>query len=366
MFTGFITAGAALLLLPVSLLVDRPRGRAAGLFGVSLVVALFLLAQALLWLTPILAAPAEEGLAMTLGSIAFLGPCAFILLLLLPTKAGALPARAGLPITAVALIIFLVAAWLPSGWREEPWWQTGWTIAGTGLIAICALAGGLSRWWRWLGVAGSAVALLLLLFATWFERRTVLVTEETLFVVTSAPSLLAYANLLLLVPLRGERTTEGRDFPSWQTWVRAATLLAAAVGTAATDTVVVSHLTDESGVLVRLAAATGIFTACGTLAILVLGIVNRRIGIASPESAPALPTHLALPCPLCRRKLDLPVGAPLICAGCGLRITVQLEVAACRACGYALFGATTSRCPECGAATGLPGVAPPPHGARPA
>src|SRR5437899_1697784 len=47
--TTLITAGAAALLMPASILADKPHTRAAGLLGMAIVVGQFLLACGLIW-----------------------------------------------------------------------------------------------------------------------------------------------------------------------------------------------------------------------------------------------------------------------------------------------------------------------------
>src|ERR1043166_4109012 len=48
-WTTLVTAGAAALLMPNSMLVDRPNTRASGLLGMAIVLAEFFLANALIW-----------------------------------------------------------------------------------------------------------------------------------------------------------------------------------------------------------------------------------------------------------------------------------------------------------------------------
>ena len=59
MVTGLITALGGGLILPLSIMLDRTRLRPAGLLGMSIVVAEFVLGLALTWLEPLL--PARVG-----------------------------------------------------------------------------------------------------------------------------------------------------------------------------------------------------------------------------------------------------------------------------------------------------------------
>ena len=84
--------------------------------------------------------------------------------------------------------------------------------------------------------------------------------------------------------------------------------------------------------------------ACGTLALLVLARINRKVDV-EPGSADL--GEIPLVCPRCRKKQSLPVGNS-ICASCDLRISIREEEPRCAKCDYLLRGLMSDRCPECG------------------
>jgi hypothetical protein len=114
------------------------------------------------------------------------------------------------------------------------------------------------------------------------------------------------------------------------------------------DLVVIDDLWFPVGVssdfLGRLAAAAGIVTGCGTMALVVLARLNRKVDYEplSPEL-----THITVACPRCGKKQSVCLGDS-VCVGCKLRISIQIEEPRCPQCGYLLYGLPSGRCPECG------------------
>src|ERR1041384_576050 len=69
---GFVTAAAALLMMPMSLLADKEKTRAAGLLGMTLCVVEFLMAVGLIWST-LGWTYLDEELGLTMGFVALTG-----------------------------------------------------------------------------------------------------------------------------------------------------------------------------------------------------------------------------------------------------------------------------------------------------
>jgi len=74
----------------------------------------------------------------------------------------------------------------------------------------------------------------------------------------------------------------------------------------------------------RLAGAAAIMAGCGTLALLVLARVNRRVPL--PELSVADVRQVTLICPRCGRKQTIAIESGA-CAACGLGIAVRLTPA---------------------------------------
>lgn len=129
-------------------------------------------------------------------------------------------------------------------------------------------------------------------------------------------------------------------------------LIAAAVLTAVFIQLVVMSGRDlipalDTSLMERCVAAGGIVTGCGTLALMVLARLNRRVDFL-PDDQSKL-TQIIVVCPRCRRRQTLPIGNAA-CSSCGLRVSTRVEEPRCPSCDYLLIGLTSDRCPECGSA----------------
>ncbi len=330
MGTGFLTAGGALLTLPFSLMVDRPKSRSAGLLGIAAVVVEFILILMLIWEADrvLPGRRVDEQLLITTGVVAGSAVAAMVFLLAVQRPDARLAGWVGLGVTVAFFLAAMTATWVPLRWDEE-WWFSAATVAAFGLLSVAALVGvgsGDRRHWRWLGVAASVVAAVLLLTEIW--ARGVDDKIVSLFVAVSI--YIAYANLVARVPL-----TPG------QRWLRGTTL-AAGAATAILSELIVFDVGDD--IVMRLDGAASILTACGTLALAVLARLNRRVDFDSRQRELL---RITLFCPRCRRKQTIELGGSA-CKACGLRIEVQTEEPRCRQCGYLLYKLTSDTCPECG------------------
>ena len=97
--------------------------------------------------------------------------------------------------------------------------------------------------------------------------------------------------------------------------------------------------------LSRCVGAAGILAGCGTLALVVLARLNRRVDY-DPVSLDAL--EMVVFCPRCAKKQSIQIGQAE-CTQCALRIHVRVEEPRCPQCEYLLYRLTSDRCPECGA-----------------
>jgi len=204
------------------------------------------------------------------------------------------------------------------------------------VVCLLGLGGASKRWWRWIGVACAAVALVLWLGDIWIGGgSTIGFVTFVGSICTSAA--IAYAVACQLVPLKLE-----------QQWFRGATI-GSVVLTAGlvwlwmvVEEDVITGL-DES-LIARCAAAAGIASGCGILALAVLARLGRHVDL---ELDGGELTQITVVCPRCHKKQSLPIG-DATCSACKLRISIRVEEPRCPNCEYLLIGLTSNRCPECG------------------
>jgi hypothetical protein len=339
---GFTASFAAALMIPISLMVDRAKSRAAGLLGMCLIVVEFMLAQLLIWDVRGWGYRwGSDEIAETMAFLAITGGVAMCFLRIATKGAGRIAGRAGVLLCLVDFVSTMLAVWLP---RSTGTWaqvrkldDTSLALAGLGLLGTLCLVGvgtGDRRWWRWIGTAAAGAALAMALYHIWMGGPE---GSEVFICITTLAGVVAHANLLSLVAL-----------PANQVWVRRATIAAAAATGGAYDAAVVwqKWAGVESDFLGRAAFAAGIVASSGTLAILVLGRLNRRVDYEGAAGG-VLPAQITLLCPRCSKKQTLAVG-DAACAACGLRIHTRIEEPRCAACEYPLTGLKGDRCPECG------------------
>ncbi|MEE9296044.1 MAG: hypothetical protein V3W34_13930 [Phycisphaerae bacterium] len=344
--TGFTTALACGLMLPVSGMIDRKQSRAAGLLGMGAVIAEFLMALAVIWEAPLHVFGVywgdEIGLTMLILAVAVV--VIVYLLQLKHAQYGLFAGRLGLYVTLATFVAFMIATWVPGRvFNNDKWWETGSAVVTLGALAAVSLIGagcGERRDWRWAGVGASLVACAMWLFEIWIGHGSDL-GFVILSVLISLAAVVAHANLTYFCPL-----TPG------QLWVRGGAIIAGTLTAGLIDLIIIDHrfsgIDLDEDLLGRLASASGIVTGCGTLALCVLARLNRKVDL---ESYVAELTEMTVVCPRCRKKQLVHVGDS-DCAGCGLRISIRVEEPRCKQCDYLLYGLTSDRCPECGAVIG--------------
>jgi hypothetical protein len=336
--TSCTAAVAAGLLLGLSFLLDKEKARPAGLLGMMATIAAFLLTLALIWdlgSTMSSRFEVEESLALTLLAVFATAPPAMLFLRVATVASGKWAAKVGLATCAVVFLVMLLGSW----WRsagphdfEGKLWGSALIVGASGILAAASLAGlGTDRrHWRWVAVAAAAVGMMLGLIGVWRDAH-----EGSFWLVLTwgLAVIGAHANLSLMCPLT----------PSQQ-WVRVITIAAVVLAAALLDASAwKSAHVDWEGAN-RGAGAAGVVAACGSLALLILARLNRRMGSAT---TPPSVKEIAILCPWCQHKQTVPLGDSR-CTHCGLRFRIAVEEPRCPNCDYLLYMLQSDRCPECG------------------
>ncbi len=345
---GFVSAVAVGLMIPLSMLVDRERFRAAGLAGMFACVAAFLLSTGLIW-AGWGGWRLEERFGMSLVLLIFMAPAVVGLLCLRATEGGRVAGLVGLACAGAASVLFLTEIWRPDFsdylWRFG---ETGASVSWCGAIATLALVGrGTdSRHWRWAGVVLAAVALVMSQIGIWIAPSS---DSRYLMSVLTVAALVAFANVILRT-----RVSNGQRLVVYGTIAAAG----AVVLFINLDVHVQEWDYQDPFGFKRFTAGASIVAVSGTLAVMVLSLLNRRAarraavisGTADGAPGGSL-TAITLKCPRCTKEQTLPIGEG-VCSGCRLIIHTRVETPACTTCGYDLSMIKGDQCPECGARVG--------------
>lgn len=345
--TGFATALACGLMIPVSTMVDRADLRWAGLLGMGTILAEYFMALVLIWdvATLLLPATRDPELRITLSMVfAGLGVAAAMSCAApLRTPRHRWAAGSGLGFSAVVLAAYLAAIWVNDFLHSsgDDWWESATVLLVLGVVTVPSLldlSPATRRLWRWLGMLSGAAGCAMWMTEIWYPAGSPLgvVVFCGLMCVAAVG---AHANLCLGTV----------SLTTGQQWVRSSTI----AGFAAAGLSVFLFVAHENfpgsvvlsgDTLERLMAASGIAAGCGTLALFVLARINRHV---DAEPGGEVPAEMTVVCPRCRKKQSLAVGGSS-CSACGLRIFIRLEEPRCAHCDYLLHGLTSDRCPECG------------------
>jgi hypothetical protein len=339
--TSFAAAISAAIMFPMAGWADKPATRTAGLLGMSVAVVELLLASVLIW-GESLGWPMREflGWSAAIVGIGGLVSARFLKDIGMPERHWT--SRVGCAAAALASGLFLIAAGIESfysAWSEAGKFAgTAWSTFVTGFICAIALVGWQRpdrRWWRWIGVGAAAVALGLTNYGIWIHSG-----GEPAWVVGaySIAAVVAHAIACLRLSLS-----------SGQGIVRVVAMGAAAcTGLLSTMSAAIHTSWDRYGGFDwewRASAAFMLITVSATLALVVIGRLNRRPVVELSRTASF--DKVSLVCPRCSQRLELPVGGAL-CSGCKLHITVTIHTARCAKCNYELENLKAERCPECG------------------
>jgi hypothetical protein len=303
------TAVGALLVFGSSSLLEREETWPPGALSLVLFVGEYLLTLGLIWEV---FGQAEEQAGLTALFLALTGFPALVFVGTLRRSATLVGARVGLAACAVSFLLLMIGTWGP-GWgtrnfEHNRWFDVSGSLATFAFLAVLALigAGRDRRQWRWAGVAAAAAAFSMATYAILLDIRQ---TSSLFVCFVSVAVVVAHANTMVRVPLASN-----------QRWLLWATLGAAFTTAGFVDLGSITRPWEQD-MLGRLAGAAAIMAGCGTLGLLVLARVNRRVEM--PEFSWADVRQVTLVCPRCRRKQTIAIESGT-CGACGLGIAVRL------------------------------------------
>jgi putative flippase GtrA len=336
--TGIEAAVAAGVLLLLTLMVDRERPRAAGLAGICGVTLAFILAMAITWDFRLFAR-GEAYLPLTLLLTLGATPPVMLALYVLRFERGRYAGFAGLVACAISVALLLISIWgsafLTRSWeRDEQWAASGFTVLALGLLATGSVAGMevQRRWWQFVGVTCAVGSCIWYLLGIWHGLN--LQSQALLTALIGLSATIAHANLTGFCLLNG-----------YQRWLRIASIAAVVLTATFVESMAIANdLHDGDSLVARGAGASALAAACGTLAVVIVSRLNRKV---ARRTVPENVKQLTLICPWCGRKESLPLGSSA-CGGCGLKFEIRVEEPRCTHCDYLLYMMTSDKCPECG------------------
>lgn len=362
--TAIATAVATGLLLPMTWLTTREKLRAGGFTGMGVVLICWLAVMAMCWLPDLAGVPHyefEEKLTLTMVFTLLMGLPSAIALLAISLRWARVAVFTFVGgATAAFLMCEVGAVILPSGFRGEKVMASGMALYGMGTCAAALLVNlgcGDKRYFRWVGVLAAAAATPLFWTYYWKETSNYLGDEWVdylkyfydggMFAVAAVA--LAHINLVLMAKLRRNQ--------QWLQWgTIAASAAAGAMAICAIWQTDGLYLGPE--ILLRGMSGMGIMAGCGSLALIVLTVMNRKNDAATPPPGALEATAMDIVCPRCQAAQRVGIGESA-CKSCDLRFSIKVIEPRCAACGYLLYKLTGDRCPECGASLGAAAAAAP-------
>lgn len=341
--TAGATAVAVSIMLPFSRMMDKEKSRTGGMGGMIWTVVSYVLVLGLIWGFKMFPSGSGEWLALTLLCWTICGLPAILLLRLTSIPEARIAGLTGVWAAAATFALLMVWDWREAilGWstNNQKWLESGMALGGLGVVVVANLVHAVTndrRWWRWVGITAACAGYLIAVAGIWQEANSP-VGRQVLTFLVSLSSVLGLANLTLLVPLVGQQEV-----------VRWGTILAGAVCGGAVNLLVCFVDSPDMEVWGRLTAGSAIVTGCGSLALLVLARINRRVEYR-PEDGSLVITDIAVTCPRCSKSQKVKLGGGA-CKSCGLRIEITIEEPRCPKCGYLLYMLKSPVCPECGTA----------------
>ena len=349
--TAIDTAVATGLLLPLSFLIPRPKLRVGGFTGMAVILAAWLCILGAIWTADMSPYGLTEKLAESAMFVVFMGvPSAGVLLLLSfrQARSAVLTFVSG---AALAWLLCEINVAFEFDWRDgERLIATGMTLYGMNTCAAALLVNigcGDRRYFRWAGVLTAAVGLGIAIAYIWRDDYSDEFFAQLTAAIIIPAVVMAHINLILMARLRASQM--------WLAWVVGGFSILS--GLAAMIVMVWPNLEARDDFLSRGSAAAAIVAACGSLALIVLAVLNRKTDAAAQSPGALEATTLELTCPRCHVRQSVSFGDSA-CKNCELQFSIKITEPRCAVCGYLLYRLTSSQCPECGA-TVRPGTGAP-------
>jgi len=346
LLSGLLTAVACLLAAGLSAMAKDDKARLSVLIGLGVIVAEYVVLLPLIWHLHERVGLGREFHGKVIASCWNAGVAGFLWVVLLRSvhaPAFRIASWIGLPATAAASITGFVAIWGVDGDTAD---RTGFTAISIALCAALALLsvvgrrwedgllGGLS--WRWGGLVASTVSLILGLIVIWGEFQDTNPAARALTAFVAVALSIDHANLVGLLRLHGA-----------QRWIAGVAWVTVTIALACVSLLVHDVTLRIGGIewISRVGGAAGIVGGCGTLACVVLDVVQRRSHprVDLESTAPLIRVE----CPRCLTLAERPPGEST-CQRCGLTLMLRSEAPVCLGCGYSLAGLRSDVCPECG------------------
>lgn len=360
--TALATAFACGVMLPLSLMVDRPRLRLGGLCAMLTAMICWGMCLVMLWGDVLWVGEFFQWRAFLIfWETLLVGVPMSGALLVAQFRWGRVAAWTFTGAGAAAYLLFVLGTLLPDSTSSFlPFsdlagkiWATAWAVELLGLGAAALLVDvgcGDRRWFRWVGLVCGLMGFAIGLVAIWFEPSGQEWVGRVGVIAIIAAVTMGHINLLLMARVR-----------SSQRWLLVGTIafaMCAGVSAALAVVLAAPHMDLEDLVLVRLAAAGLIASSCGSLALIVVTLLNRKLDEPSREGGGVVFTRMQIACPNCSTRQQVPLGEA-VCRSCGLQIFIKVVEPRCAGCGYLLYQLKSDRCPECGTPVG---TAPAPAG----
>lgn len=345
--SSIVLALACLLVYPASWLSLLKHGKDASWVAMGLVILECLMSVALCWLV------FTRSLGFTYRheefvgiSMALLFPCGLVLMLgmyLLNFAHLKLAARTLIASVVLFLGLFVSGLYFHEILRDRNFGNNliegsaVWACTGIGLTVLLA---GRWRWYKAVGLLATAGVVTVILMEI---TRMRYITQSNVWQVAAAASLaivLAYYNLIYLLPLKN-------------TWTKLTRLGALGLVLAGDAVLLVLCIWDrqfnnrQEEAMLMLVGMLAFIAICMTFVISFKAAADM-IKIRRND----LPTHfnytqLQIQCPHCQ-TMQLLTQAGQSCLQCGLKFHFRISEPHCEQCEYLLIGQASGDCPECG------------------
>lgn len=345
--SSIIVAVACLLLYPASWLSLLKHGKDASWVAIGLIVIECLLGVMLCWLVD------RRSLGFTYRHTEFvlvllitLFPSGLVLMIaayLLNFSHLKLAARILIATVVIFLVLFTSGLYFEQILRDYRFGERLLVSSGLGAcvgIGFSILMAGRWRWFKAVAIL-AAVYVVMLLMMDLMRVRTLSTNQAWQVSVTASLAIiLAYYNLLFMLPLK-------------DTWAKLTRLAAIGIVLLGDMGLVVMSIMlrqlngKQEDAIVMFVGMLGFIAVCLTFVICFKSAADvikiRRNDLPSHFNY----TQLQIHCPHCQ-TMQLLTGTDQSCMTCGLKFHFRISEPHCEKCEYLLIGQSSGTCPECG------------------